>query len=142
MTIIIYLYPSIYPSSPFFVFICVGTQSSYTDGGGFSLKRAIIITNAFLLQCLWLGQLARSCKQLRFQCHHIREIYQLLLYYVNFNIAGSFEIHWVRQYMYLVNVILIGIKDLQTFEMAVEFKSTLYVESLNIFPKFWHWYFE
>ena len=40
-------------------------------------------------------------------------------------LPGSFEIHWVRQY--LVNIVLFRIKDLWTYEMTVNLKSNLYV---------------
>ena len=49
-------------------------------------------------------------------------------------LAESFEIHWVRKY--LVNVVLFGIKDLQTSEMAVKLKCNLYVRSKDIFLVF------
>ena len=51
-----------------------------------------------------------------------REIYQKLPYSVDFTVPGSFEIHWVRQY--LTNVVLFGIKDLYTPEVTVKPKST------------------
>ena len=41
--------------------------------------------------------------------------------------------------MYLVNIVLFGLKDLQTSEMIVKLKSTsnLYVRPVNIFSYFW-----
>ena len=42
--------------------------------------------------------------------HQSYEIYQVLLYSVDFKAPGSFEIHWARQYA--VNVVLFGINDL------------------------------
>ena len=54
----------------------------------------------------WLG-LVNSC--IYFDCQTY-EIYQVLPYSVDFKAPGSFEIHWVRQYV--VNVALFGIKFL------------------------------
>ena len=60
-----------------------------------------------------IGNLVNSCIYFAHQTH---EIYQVLPYSVQFKapgisqIQGSFEIHWVRQY--LVNIDLFGIKDL------------------------------
>ena len=47
---------------------------------------------------------------------------------------GSFEIHWGRQY--LVNVVLFGVKDLQTSEMTVNLNRNFYVGTVNIMPNF------
>ena len=47
-----------------------------------------------------------------YYAHQTRELDQLLSYSVDF--PGSFEIHWLRQY--LVNVILFRIKDPWTSE--------------------------
>ena len=45
--------------------------------------------------------------------------------------AGSFEIHWVKQYF--VNVVLFWIKDLQTSEMTAKLEKSMYVRPVNIF---------
>ena len=47
---------------------------------------------------------------------------------------GSFEIHWVRQY--LVNVVLFFIKDLQTFETMAKLKCYFYIGAVDIFRNF------
>ena len=60
-----------------------------------------------------------------------RDIYQVLPYSVVFKAPRSFEIHWVRQY--LVNAVLFGIQDLQTYKMTVNLKSNFYVGAVNIF---------
>ena len=49
-------------------------------------------------------------------------------------LPGSFNIHRVRQC--LVNEVLVGIKDLLTFEMSVKLKSNFYVGPINIFLTF------
>ena len=50
-------------------------------------------------------------------------------------LPGSFENHWVRQY--LENMILLGIKNLETSGITVNFKRNFDVVPLNIFL-FWH----
>ena len=56
----------------------------------------------------WLG-LVNICV---YCARPTRKIYQALHYVVDLKAPVSFEIHWVKQY--LVNVVLFGIKDLQT----------------------------
>ena len=68
--------------------------------------------------------------------HQTREIYQVLPYSVDFKTLQEFEIHWVRQY--LVNLVLLRIKNLQISEITVKLKSNLYVGPVNIFPNFLH----
>ena len=56
-------------------------------------------------------------------------------------LPGSFKIHRVvigTIVEYLVNVVLFGIKGLETSEMTVKLKSNLYVGRVNIGPNFWH----
>ena len=79
----------------------------------------------------WLG-LVNICV---YYARPTREIYQALYYVVNLKAPVSFEIHWVKQY--LVNVVLFGIKDLQTSKLTVKLKSNLYGEHVNISHNFW-----
>ena len=54
-----------------------------------------------------------------YYAHQTRELYQVLSYSADF--PGSFEIHWLRQY--LVIVIMFKIKDPWTSEITVKLKS-------------------
>ena len=82
-----------------------------------------------------LWKLARSCKQLHLLClPNPWSLPGTALFNGFQSSRGSFELHWVRQY--LANVVLFGIKDLQTPEMTVKLKSNLYVRHVNIVPKF------
>ena len=72
---------------------------------------------------IWLGLV----NILVYYVRQTPEIYQILPYWV-----WSFEIHWVRQY--LVNVVLLGIKDMYTFDMTVKLKRNLCVGPVNSFP--------
>ena len=81
-----------------------------------------------------LWKLAWSCKLLHLLC--LPNLWSLLgtALFNGFQSSWwSFEIHWVRQYS--ANVVLFGIKDLQTPEMTVKLKSNLYVRHVNIVPK-------
>ena len=81
----------------------------------------------------WLGLVNSYVYSL----HQTRAIYQVP-YSVDSKLPGSFEIHWVRQY--LLKVILFGIKDLQTSARTGKLKRNFYVGHVNIFPNLWHWH--
>ena len=78
------------------------------------------------LQCKKLGQFdvpetcenwldpVNSCSYYACQTCAIN---QVLPYSVDFKAPGSFEIHWIRQY--LVDIVLFGIMDLYTAEMTI-----------------------
>ena len=55
-------------------------------------------------------------------------------------LPGSFEIQSKTVQMYLVSVVFFLIKDLETYEMTMNFESNFYVGPVNIFPNFWQWY--
>ena len=60
-------------------------------------------------------KLARSCIQLHlrvYSARQTREIYHVLSYSADFKTAGSFAIHWVRQY--LVNVFYLENRPINT----------------------------
>ena len=82
---------------------------------------------------IWLS-LVNSCL---YYARQTGEIYRVLSCSVDFKASGIFAIQRVRQH--LVNVVLFGIKDLQTYEMTVKRKSNLYVGPVNICPNIWRW---
>ena len=81
----------------------------------------------------WLGLVNSYVYSL----HQTRAIYQVP-YSVDSKLPGSFEIHWVRQY--LLKVVLFEIKDLQTSARTGKLKRNFYVGHVNIFPNLWHWH--
>ena len=81
--------------------------------------------------------LLKSCI---YYAHQTHEIYHVVSYSVDFKALG--ELWNPLSIQYFINVVLFGIKDLQTFEMTKKPKSNLYVGAVNIFPKFWHCHFD
>ena len=78
-----------------------------------------------------LWKLARSCKQLCLLCPpHVIFIRPCLTLWISKH-PGSYEIHWVRQY--LINVFLFQIEDLLTSEMTVKLESNWYFKPVNIY---------
>ena len=59
-----------------------------------------------------------------YYAHQSHEIYQVLPYSVDFKAPKEFELNWMG--LYLVNVVLYRLRDLQTFEIL----STYWIQSL------------
>ena len=76
----------------------------------------------------WFG-LVNSCAYYALQA---REINQVLPYLVDFEAPGELWNPLTKTVLTKANVVLIGIKDLQTYKMTVKLKSNVDVGPVNI----------